>query len=53
MEHSNLKAMVLRSYFKGHYFLIEAKSEDKILWFEHSSAIEKNTELYLQIINRQ
>lgn len=44
---SNLKATVVTSYFKGHYYLIEALRKNETLFFEHPIAIEKNKTVYL------
>lgn len=52
-EKSDLKATVVRSYFKGHYYLIEANYENDIIRFEHPTALEKNTDVYLETIKRQ
>jgi iron(III) transport system ATP-binding protein len=53
VESSDLKAIVLRSYFKGHYYLIEADYEGDIIRFEHPTPLEKNTEVFLETIKRQ
>lgn len=52
VQKSDLKVSVDRSYFKGHYYLIEAIFEDQIIRFEHPSALKKNTEVFLKIIER-
>lgn len=52
-EKSDLKATVVRSYFKGHYYLIEANYESDIIRFEHPTALEKNTDVFLETIKRQ
>ncbi|MDP5157418.1 MAG: ABC transporter ATP-binding protein [Flaviramulus sp.] len=48
-EKSNLKATVIQSYFKGHYFLIEANLEAEKVFFQHHSTLEKNQTIYLKI----
>jgi ABC-type Fe3+/spermidine/putrescine transport system ATPase subunit len=48
-EKSNLKATVIQSYFKGHYFLIEANLEAEKVFFQHHSILEKNQTIYLKI----
>jgi ABC-type Fe3+/spermidine/putrescine transport system ATPase subunit len=52
-DNSDLKATVLRSYFKGHYYLIEADYQGAIIRFEHPAALEKNREVFLEEIKRQ
>ncbi len=52
-EKSDLKVTVVRSYFKGHYYLIEANYESDIIRFEHPTALEKNTDVFLETIKRQ
>ena len=51
VEKSNLKVEVLTSYFKGKYFLIEAKLENQILFFENEKEIPKTTLVYLKKID--
>ena len=53
VEKSNLRVEVHRNYFKGHYYLIEGFTEDDIIFFENRTALEKNSEVFLQIIKRQ
>ena len=52
VEESNLKARVIRNYFKGPYYLIEAEHEDIILRFEHPKALEIDSEVFLKILSR-
>lgn len=49
VEKSNLKATVLESYFKGHYFLIEADLNGQKVFFQHYSRLEKNQVIHLKI----
>lgn len=51
VEKSNFKVEVLTSYFKGKYFLIEAKLENQILFFENEKEILKATLVYLKKID--
>tara|TARA_R110002049_G_scaffold143633_3_gene305833 strand:+ start:8571 stop:9482 length:912 start_codon:yes stop_codon:yes gene_type:complete len=51
VEKSNLKAIVIRSYFKGNYYLIEASINGSTLFFENNSKLEKNTIVSLKIVN--
>lgn len=50
VTNSELKATVLHSYFKGHYYLIEALLNDDVVFFESKTNLEKNTTQYLEII---
>jgi ABC-type sulfate/molybdate transport systems ATPase subunit len=47
VAHSNLKVIVKKCYFKGHFYLIEADFNGKSLFIEHEAEIEKNKEIYL------
>ncbi|MFV9551778.1 ABC transporter ATP-binding protein [Algibacter sp. PT7-4] len=49
VEQSNLKAIVKTSFFKGHYYLIEANLNGNYIFFEHKHALKKDTivSLYL------
>jgi len=49
VSESNLKAIVKSSYFKGAYFLIEAKFNDNIIYIEHHSLLETNLEINIKI----
>ena len=49
VENSNLKAKVLRSYFKGNYYLIEADLNGKNIFIESNTALEKGDGIYLKI----
>ena len=49
VTNSELKATVLHSYFKGHYYLIEALLDDDVIFLESKTNLEKNTTLYLEI----
>jgi len=49
VENSNIKVEVLNSYFRGSHFLIEAKFDNEILFFEHNSEISKSKQIYLKI----
>lgn len=53
VEHSSLKAEVKHTYFKGNYYLIEAKLKDETVFFEAPNALKKNEIIYLKIIPRQ
>jgi ABC-type sulfate/molybdate transport systems ATPase subunit len=46
---SDINVEVLNSYFRGNHYLIEAKLDNEILFFEHDSEITVKTQLYLKI----
>ncbi|WP_158840039.1 ABC transporter ATP-binding protein [Polaribacter sp. L3A8] len=50
VEKSGLKAIVLNSYFKGAYWLIEAEFNAQKVFFNHQIDLEKNTEINLQFL---
>lgn len=47
---SNLKAKVIRSYFKGSYYLIEAKHNGQLLFFNHTTPLTKDSVCSLEIV---
>jgi len=47
-EKSRLKAEVVRSYFLGNHFLIEANYNDKALFFESEKELANGTIIYLK-----
>ncbi|WP_111308915.1 ABC transporter ATP-binding protein [Confluentibacter sediminis] len=49
VEHSNLKATVIKSYFKGHYYLIEADLNGGKVFVEHPERMENRRSVYLSI----
>lgn len=52
VEHSNLEATVIQSYFKGHYYLIEAtlnRANSQTILFENKFQIKTNEIVYLEI----
>jgi len=48
-ETSDFKVTVRQSYFKGSHYLVLAKYEKMIVFFEHSEALEKGVEVGLEI----
>jgi len=50
VDNSNLKVRVVKSYFKGKYYLIEAIKQDKTVYFEHSHALNKHDQVFLETI---
>ena len=47
MEHSLLKVTVIRTYFRGNHYLVEAQYQEGILFFEHKIQLEKDSVLFL------
>lgn len=50
VENANIKAIVICSYFKGFYWLIEADFENQKVFFNHFCSIDKNKKISLKII---
>ncbi|WGD35889.1 ABC transporter ATP-binding protein [Olleya sp. YS] len=48
VEKSDLKVTVIRSYFKGYYYLIEVDLDGETVFFEHKVSLEKNQNVYIQ-----
>lgn len=53
VEKSDLQVEVVASYFKGKYYLIEAKFENQMLFFESSHNLAEKSSVYLIIKDRQ
>jgi len=49
VKKSHLKATVIKSYFKGNCYLIEANLNGENIFFEHQIQLEKNILVYLKI----
>ncbi|MFC5194279.1 ABC transporter ATP-binding protein [Bizionia hallyeonensis] len=49
VEKSDIKVIVKKAYFKGSYFLIEAKFEESTILFEHPLELQKGDMVYLEI----
>lgn len=49
VDTSDIKVEVLNSYFRGSHYLIEAKLNKEILFFEHDSEIKKGLQVCLKI----
>ncbi|HCE54091.1 MAG: ABC transporter ATP-binding protein [Lutibacter sp. BRH_c52] len=47
-----IEAIVIASYFKGSYYLIEAHLNKTTLFFEHSSTLENNQKVFLEFIKK-
>ncbi|KAA5827507.1 ABC transporter ATP-binding protein [Algibacter amylolyticus] len=50
VDKSDLKSTVKRSFFKGHYYLIEAELNGKHVFFEYSKQVSVGSTLFLKII---
>jgi len=48
-ENGLMNVLVKQSYFKGGYYLIKAIFNKKVIFFEHESPLETNTEVNLMI----
>lgn len=46
---SELKAIVCRSYFKGNFYLIEAKLNNQSIFIEHSQELKKGLEISFSV----
>jgi iron(III) transport system ATP-binding protein len=53
VEKSNLKAVVLNSYFKGPFWLIEAAFENQVIFIKHTLFLEKRAEIYLNLLQKE
>ncbi|TXD49928.1 ABC transporter ATP-binding protein [Polaribacter sp. IC073] len=49
VESSNLQATVSNSYFKGAYWLVEAKFENQVVFLNHSSDLKAGTKVMIEI----
>jgi len=49
---SNLQVEVKQSYFKGNYFLIEAKLEKQTILFENTAEMEPGEKVFLKIVKK-
>lgn len=49
---SNIKVQVIKSYFKGTHYLIEARYNERLVYFNHKEAIVKNTFVCLEVIKK-
>ena len=52
VEKSDLKVEVVHSYFKGSYFLIEAKKGTQSFFFENSTPINLGETVFLELIKK-
>ena len=49
---TDFKVLVEKNYFKGNYYLIQAKFGNHIIFFENKNPIKLNIEVYLQLRNQ-
>ena len=49
VDQAGIEAIVQKSYFKGSYWLIEAKIDDQIVFFKHHAHLEPGEHIYLKI----
>jgi len=49
VKHSKLEAVVKHSYFKGHYYLVEAVLDGNVLFFEHNLELKSHQVVNLSI----
>ncbi len=47
VKHSSFKVKISHSYYRGDMYLIQAKHENQIVYFENKSAIEEGTYVFL------
>ncbi|PQB05418.1 ABC transporter ATP-binding protein [Aureitalea marina] len=48
-DENGFHAIVVNSYFKGSHFLIEAKADGNLLYFQHSHAMEVGSHVLLKV----
>ena len=48
-EETQIKARVLKCYFKGSHYLVEAESQGQKIYFNAAEALEKDTLVYLKL----
>ncbi len=49
VQKSDLKAVVIKSYFNGNTWLIKAKYNSKTIFIEHNIELEKGSEIYFSV----
>jgi ABC-type sulfate/molybdate transport systems ATPase subunit len=48
-EHSEMEVLVVKSYFRGNYYLIEAHFEGQVIFFENQNDLENGLKVFLTI----
>lgn len=51
VEHSNIQVEVVRSYYKGNYFLIEGKIKNQSIFFNSAKIIDTGKLVFLEVDN--
>lgn len=49
VDHSKIKVTVIKSYFNGSVYLVEANYNDTTIFFEHKTSLEKGQKVFLEI----
>ncbi len=50
VKKSNLKAIITKSYYNGHYYLTEAISNNNTLYFKSNTALENGSSVFLKVV---
>lgn len=53
VKKSAIKAIVISSYFKGNYYLIEAKLKKTVVFFEHTTSLKQSEQIYIEIVSSE
>ncbi len=53
VEHSSIQVTIVKSYFRGNYYLIEGDFKGQTLFFESEVDVLKSSEVYLKKIDSQ
>mgnify|MGYP000285910988 FL=1 len=48
-EETQIKASVLKSYFKGSHYLVEAEAQGQKIYFNTAEALKKDSLVYLKL----
>ena len=49
VDHSKIKVTVIKSYFNGNVYLIEAKYNETTIFFEHTTSFDEGQNVFLEI----
>ena len=49
VQKSTLKAITKKTFYKGHFYLIEAEYKGSLIYFNHASSIQESTSVYLKL----
>ena len=50
VDNSDINAKVLKSFYNGKNYLVEAMINENVIFFEHDSKLEKGKDVFLKII---